>query len=476
MPGRIRQSDIEEIKARADILDIVGDYVTLKRSGSGSYKGLSPFKDERTPSFHVRPQLGLYHCFSTGKGGDVYSFLQEVENLTFVEAVERVADRIGYEIHYEDSNPQAEQARSRRTRILAANQAASEYFQQRLDGPDADAARRFLAERRFDRAAAQHFGVGYSPRDYTSLIGALTQQGFSAQDLLDAGLTGRGDRGGDYPRFRGRLMWPIRDVTGQTVGFGARKLFDDDSGPKYLNTPETQVYRKSQVLYGLDLARRDIGKDRRVVVVEGYTDVMACHLAGVTTAVATCGTAFGPDHITSIRRILGDQDGRGEVIFTFDPDAAGQSAALRTFQFDDEFVAQPYVAAGPGGLDPCDLRVQRGDEAVRGMLEQRTPLFEFVIRQTIARHDLDTVEGRLAAIRAASPVVSGIRDAATRAGYAQQLARLVGMDPAEVDRLLHAEQQRPRARAAANRAGSAANAGRQDARGMSPAGSLGCSC
>ena len=346
MAGRIRQADVEEVKARTNIADIVGERVALKSAGVGSLKGLCPFHDERSPSFHVRPGVGFYHCFGCGESGDVYSFLRAMDHVSFTEAVERLAGRIGYSLHYEDGGAAPET--SGRTRLFAANTAAAEFFRTQLATPEAETGRRFLGERGFDAGAAAHFGVGYAPKGWESMTKALTAQGFTRDELTAAGLVSQGQRG-VYDRFRGRLVWPIRDVTGQIVGFGARKLYDDDQGPKYLNTPETQIYKKAQVLYGLDLAKRDItrGDPRRVVVVEGYTDVMACHLAGVTTAIATCGTAFGTDHITVLRRVMGDDSGSGEVVFTFDPDAAGQKAALRAFAEEKRFNAQTYVAVGP---------------------------------------------------------------------------------------------------------------------------------
>ncbi|BDZ46670.1 hypothetical protein GCM10025866_25790 [Naasia aerilata] len=273
--------------------------------------------------------------------------------------------------------------------------------------------------------------MGFAPKSWDELTKHLRGRGFSDQELLAAGLVSSGDRG-VYDRFRGRVVWPIRDLSGETVGFGARRLLEDDKGPKYLNTPETAVYHKAQVLYGLDLAKRDISRGRRVVVVEGYTDVMACHLAGVTTAVATCGTSFGVDHIKILRRVLGDDSGLGEVIFTFDPDAAGQKAAVRAFGEEQRFAAQTYVATGPEGLDPCDLRLAQGDEAVRGMIDSKKPMFEFIILQQLRAHDLDTVEGRVAALRAAAPVVAEIRDPSLRPGYARELARWLGMELGEV--------------------------------------------
>lgn len=441
MAGRIRQSDVDEVKARTNIADIVGEHVSLKSAGVGSMKGLCPFHDERSPSFHVRPGLGYYHCFGCGESGDVYSFLQRMDHVSFTEAVERLAGRIGFELHYEDGGQASDHGN--RARLLAANQAAAEFFVERLGAPDAEVGRRFLGERGFDAEAARRFGVGFAPKSWDALTDHLKGRGFTTEELSASGLVSQGDRG-VYDRFRGRLVWPIRDVTGQTVGFGARRLLDDDKGPKYLNTPETAIYHKSQVLYGLDLAKRDISKTHRVVVVEGYTDVMACHLAGVTTAIATCGTSFGVDHIKVLRRVLGDASGVGEVVFTFDGDAAGQQAAIRAFGEEQRFAAQTFVAVAPDGLDPCDLRLARGDAAVRTLIESRTPMFEFVIKHTLARYDLETVEGRVAALRAAAPVVADIRDPALRPGYTRELARMLGVELGEVTRAVRSAASRPK--------------------------------
>ncbi|WP_318387113.1 DNA primase, partial [Microbacterium maritypicum] len=428
---RIRQADVDEVKARTNIADIIGERVALKSAGVGSLKGLCPFHDEKSPSFHVRQQVGYYHCFGCGESGDVYSFLREMDHVSFTEAVERLAGRIGYTLHYEDGGAAPET--SGRSRLYAANTAAAEFFRAQLLTPDAEAGRRFLGERGFDAGAAAHFGVGFAPRGWDGMLKALTAQGFTREELSNAGLVSTGQRG-VYDRFRGRLVWPIRDVSGQTIGFGARKLFDDDQGPKYLNTPETPIYKKAQVLYGLDLAKRDIarGDPRRVVVVEGYTDVMACHLAGLTTAIATCGTAFGTDHIKVLRRVMGDDNASGEVVFTFDGDEAGQKAALRAFTEDDRFNAQTFVAVAPDGLDPCDLRLQRGDAAVRGLMDAKQPMFEFAIDRKLSGFDLSTVEGRVGALRAAAPIVAEIRDQLLRPGYERVLARRLGMDPTEV--------------------------------------------
>ncbi|KGJ82796.1 DNA primase [Cryobacterium roopkundense] len=442
MAGLIRQGDIEEVKARTNIADIVGDYVQLKSAGVGSMKGLCPFHDERTPSFHVRPQVGFYHCFGCGESGDVYSFLQKMDHVTFSEAVERLAGRVGLELHYEDGGGAAPD-HGNRARLLAANQAAAEFFVDRLGSPDAQVGRDFLGGRGFDAQAAAHFGVGFAPKSWDELTKHLRAKGFTTEELTLSGLVSSGDRG-VYDRFRGRLVWPIRDITGQTIGFGARKLLDDDKGPKYLNTPESPVYHKAQVLYGLDLAKRDISRNHQVVVVEGYTDVMACHLAGVTTAVATCGTSFGVDHIKVLRRVMGDDSGVGEVVFTFDPDAAGQKAAMRAFSEEQRFSAQTFVAVAPEGFDPCDLRLHRGDDAVRRLVDSKKPMFEFMIRQLLGQYNLETVEGRIGALRAAAPIVGDIRDPALRPGYTRELARMLGVDLGEVRKAVSTAQGRSR--------------------------------
>ena len=445
MPGRIRRSDIDELRSRINIADVIGQYVTLKQAGSGSMKGLCPFHDERSPSFHVRPQVGFYHCFGCGEGGDVFSFVQKMDSRGFNETVEHLAEKAGFTLTYEDG--QAAPDRKNRSRIFQANTAAEEYFRAQLHEPQAEVGRAFLAERGFDQLAAETFGIGYAPKSYDALSGHLTKKGFTVPELIEAGLVSKGDRG-VYDRFRGRLVWPIRDVTGQTIGFGARKLTDDDKGPKYLNTPETEVYHKSRVLYGLDLAKRDIAKKRQVVIVEGYTDVMACHLAGITTAVATCGTAFGADHIPLIRRVMGDNDNsleqkRGEVIFTFDPDEAGQKAATKAFYDQDKFSANTYVAVPPAGLDPCDVRLNQGDEALAQVIESRRPMHEFMIRRILDQVDLNTVEGRADGLRSAVDVVKTIKDPIIRDGYARELASWVGMDPAEVTKLIRQSSTTP---------------------------------
>lgn len=443
MAGLIKREDIDEVRTRTDLKEIVDSYVTLKSAGIGSFKGLCPFHDERSPSFHVRPQMGYFHCFGCQESGDVISFIQKMDHISFSEAVEKLAGRIGYELRYEDggTGPRREDV-GKRQRLLDAHKIAGEFFRAQLLTPAAAAGRQFLDERGFDREAAERFGVGFAPQGWDALLKHLTGKGFTQDELKLTGMFSEGQRG-IYDRFRGRLIWPIRDIAGDTVGFGARKLFDDDQGPKYLNTPETSLYKKSQVLYGIDLAKKSIASKRQLVVVEGYTDVMACHLAGVDTAVATCGTAFGTDHIKVARRLLSDDGTGGEVVFTFDGDAAGQKAALKAFDEDQRFTAQTFVAVEPSGADPCELRQRKGDEAVHALIRSRRPLFEFAIRTTLAKFDLSTVEGRVSGLRASAPVVASIRDASTRMGYSQELAGWLGMaDPNEVLRAVKGAERR----------------------------------
>ena len=434
MAGRIRDDDVALVREKARIDEVVREYVTLKSAGGGSLKGLCPFHEERSPSFHVTPSRGFYHCFGCGEGGDVITFVQKMDALTFAEAVEKLAGKTGVQLRYVEGGAAINRQAGQRTRLVDAHKVAAAFYAEQLASAEAQTARQFLTDRGFDAQAAKHFGVGYAPKGWDALTKHLRAKGFSDAEIQTGGLASSGNRG-IYDRFRGRLVWPIRDVAGDVVGFGARKLYDDDDGPKYLNTPETPLYKKSTVLYGIDLARREISKTQRAVVVEGYTDVMACHLAGITTAVATCGTAFGAEHIKVLRRLLMDQDQmRGEVVFTFDGDAAGQKAALRAFDDDQRFVAQTFVAVEQSGLDPCDLRLQHGDAAVRELIEHRVPLFEFAIKSTLATYDLNSAEGRIAGLRAASPIVAKIRDAALRPEYARRLAGWLGMDVAEVSR------------------------------------------
>jgi DNA primase len=452
--GRIRDDDIALVRERARIDEVVSAQVTLRNAGGGSMKGLCPFHDEKSPSFHVTPARGFFHCFGCQEGGDVITFVQKIDGVGFSEAVERLAGRYGVALRYVDDRTGGAAAGGprrdpgQRSRLVEAHRVAADFYAGQLATPEAAEGRTFLQERGFDQDAAAMFGIGFAPRTGDALLTHLREKGFSDTELVTAGLVARNDRG-PYDRFRGRLLWPIRELSGDVVGFGARRLFDDDRvEAKYLNTPETPIYKKSQLLYGVDLARREIARSSKAVVVEGYTDVMACHLAGVKTAVATCGTAFGEDHTRILRRLMLDHDEfRGEVIFTFDGDEAGQKAALRAFEGDQQFVGQTYVAVEPGGHDPCELRISDGDAAVRELIARRVPLYRFVLKNVISRYDLDRADSRVDAVREAARLVASIRDTSKVDAFSRELAGMVGVDVdtvrAEVRRAAGRRRERP---------------------------------
>lgn len=435
MAKRIPQSDIDEVLSRVSIVDVVGDYVALKASGNGEFKGLCPFHGEKSASFGVSATKNVWHCFGCGEGGNLFQFLNRIDSLNFVEAVEKLAARVGYTLNYEEGGAGSPEL-SVRARVLEANAAAAKFFASKLDDAEAEPGRLFLQSRGFDKAASEMFGVGWAPKGWTGLSDHLKTLGFTEEELIVAALASKKDKG-CYDRFRGRLIWPIRDSTNAVIGFGARKIFDDDQGPKYLNSSETPVYHKSSVLYGIDLAKREISKSQRVVVVEGYTDVMACHLAGITSAVATCGTAFGDDHIKVLNRILVADDKKpAEVIFNFDPDEAGQKAAMRAFASAQKFNALTYIAVGPDGLDPCDLRQERGDAAIVDMIAAKRPLVEFAIDRSIAPFDLASRDGQVAAVRAAASIVAEISDPILRSAYEKHLSELTLVDRAAVNQMV----------------------------------------
>jgi DNA primase len=446
--GRIRDEDVKAVRDAVPIDAVVSEYLQLRNAGGGNLKGLCPFHDEKSPSFQVSPSKGLFHCFGCGEGGDTLAFVMKVDHLSFTEAVERLAGQAGITLRYEEGSHVPGRQQGERIRLVEAHRAAAQFYVEQLGGAEAEIGRVFLAQRGFERAAAEHFGVGYAPAGWDHLVRHLRGKGFSDKELILSGLASESRRGGAIDRFRGRLIWPIRDITGEVIGFGARKLRDDDQGPKYLNTPETPLYRKSQVLYGIDLAKKEIARTGRAVVVEGYTDVMACHLAGVTTAIATCGTSFGGEHIKILRRLLMDNS-TAEVVFTFDGDEAGQKAALRAFEDDQKFAAETSIAVTPGGMDPCELRLAEGDAAVQRLVDGRTPLFAFALRSIVSRYNLDTDEGRVAAVDAAVPVVAAIKNQALRDRYAIRLVGMAGIaTQAEEQSMIRRVRAMARARAA----------------------------
>ena len=434
MAGRIAQKDIEEVRSRTNIADVIGEYVQLKGAGAGELKGLCPFHDEKSPSFTVSPGKGFYHCFGCKEGGNVFEFVAKIDSLSFREVVEKLAGRLGMILTYEDGGPDLQET-NMRARILEANKAAADFYASKYETTDAAPGRELLEARGFDLEACKQFGIGWAPKGWSALSEHLKSLGFNDDELVAASLATKGDRG-LYDKFRGRVIWPIRDQANSVIGFGARKIFEDDNGPKYLNTSDTPVYHKSQVLYGIDLAKREIAKQQQVVVVEGYTDVMACHLAGVTTAVATCGTAFGDEHIRILNRILSnDPANPAKVIFNFDPDEAGQKAAMRAFNDASKFNAQTFMAIGPDGLDPSDLRTKRGDQAVLDMIENKKPLLEFAIGRSMAKFDLQSREGQVGAARAASVLLAQIDDTVMRGVYEKFVSDATSLDRSSVAQL-----------------------------------------
>ncbi|ANR93172.1 DNA primase [Mycobacterium avium subsp. avium] len=467
--GRIPDRDIAAIRERVRIDEVVGDYVQLRRAGADSLKGLCPFHDEKSPSFHVRPNHGHFHCFGCGEGGDVYAFLQKIEHVSFVEAVELLADRIGHTITYSGPATSVQRDRGSRSRLIAANAAAAEFYAAALESDEAAPARQYLTERNFDAEAARRFGCGFAPSGWDTLTKHLQRKGFEFKELEAAGLSRQGRRG-PMDRFHRRLLWPIRSSAGEVIGFGARRLFDDDPmEAKYINTPETLLYKKSNVMFGIDLAKRDIAKGHQAVVVEGYTDVMAMHLAGVTTAVASCGTAFGDEHLAMLRRLMMDDSFfRGELIYVFDGDAAGRAAALKAFGGEQNLAGQSFVAVAPDGMDPCDLRLRSGDAALRDLVARRTPLFEFAIRSALAELDLDSAEGRVAALRRCVPMVAQIKDPTLRDEYARQLAGWVGWS--DVAQVIDRVRSQSKHSAGAGRGGSGGRVSRRAEQSAAPAG------
>lgn len=432
MAGRIRQEDIEAVRERTDIVKLVSGYLTLKKSGHDSYSGLCPFHTEKTPSFSVSPAKGVFYCFGCGQGGDAIRFLREVEHLDFADSVERLAKEAGVTLRYEGDTPADRRAASRRQALHRANEeAAALYHQVLLDGREGEQARRYLADRGIDRETAAAFGVGYAPGSPDFLLRRLASS-LSAEILVEAGLV-VGDSGGDVrDRFRGRITFPVHDLSGRVVGIGARLLPGGpeqgrrDEGPKYLNSPETPVYRKGEVLYNLHRAKGAVTRTGEIHVVEGYTDVIAMAQAGIETAVATCGTALGEGHFRLASRFA------ERMVLAFDSDEAGSRAAERAFQFLESYPLRPVVLILPEGKDPADLVRTEGGEALLALAKGAIPLVEYMLRRTVGRHDLSTVEGQSAAVAAALPMLEHLSDPVRQSEYAHALAELAGVTEGSV--------------------------------------------
>lgn len=437
---RLSDEDIDAIKRANHVLDVIEQHVTLRRSGS-TYKGLCPFHDERTPSFHVNPANETWRCYGCQMSGDVIDFIKEVEGGDFRYAASLLAERSGITLKGVDDAEDDERERKLRARLYEANAAASDYFTHLLlNDPDARTAREFLRERKFTSEHATTFQCGYSPRKSPALHTVLTDNGFTIDELISAGLARRAESGRVYDVFQGRLMWTIHSEFDKPIGFGARRLYDDDwNQGKFINTSETPLYKKSEVLYGFDRARRDAVKKRHIYVVEGYADVMAAQVAGALNVVATCGTSFTKEHLRILRRTVGDT---GEITFGLDDDAAGRKASMTVYGMASTSVRRLTTLGGDfGGKDPDDVRRHHGDDALLRLLANRKPLLESVLRATIADVDIDTPEDKAYALDQVVPLLADITDTVIVTDYAEKAATLIGVKPADVTARLRQHHQ-----------------------------------
>lgn len=431
--ARIRQDDVEAVRERTDIVSLVGQYVGLKKAGR-SHTGLCPFHSEKTPSFTVDPGKGLYYCFGCGKGGNAFSFVMEVEGLTFPEAVERLSGPAGVTLRYEGGRRDDRKSRSRREALFRANERATALYQRMLlEGREGEEARRYLDSRGVGREAMEEFRLGYAPGYRDFLLRRMTRE-FSPEILIEAGLALKDAGGGVRDRFRARVIFPVQDLSGRHVGFGARLLQGD--GPKYLNTKETPVYDKGALLYNLNRAKAAATSSDRAFVVEGYTDVIALHQGGVAEAVATCGTAISEGHFKLLSRFA------RRAVLAFDSDEAGARAAERAYGLFEAYPLEVQVLVLPQGLDPADLVREQGVEEFLAQAEKAVPLVEYMLRRSLRGQDLDSPEGRARAVQEALPIVTGLEDPVRREQYAGMLADLAGVSSSSV--LLELERQGPR--------------------------------
>lgn len=421
--ARIHQDDVEAVRERTDIVGLVQQYVGLKKSGR-SFAGLCPFHTEKTASFTVDPAKQVYYCFGCQAGGNAFHFLMGVESLTFPESVERLANQAGITLRYEGLSPGDRKSASRRQALFRANARAADLYHRFLvDHQDAGEARRYLDARGISKETAVEFGIGFAPGHPDFLLRRLSRE-LSPEILVEAGLALKDGSGSVRDRFRNRVMFPVNDLAGQAVGFGARLLTGE--GPKYLNSPETPVYRKGEMLYNLHRAKAQVTDTGRAYVVEGYTDVIALHQGGVPTAVATCGTALSEGHLRLMSRF-----GR-EAVLAFDSDEAGARAAERAYGFMSQHPVEVRVLVLPEGLDPADFVKARGAAAFQEMAEEAVPLVEYMIRRSLRTQDLRSPEGQARAVREALPIVVGLDDRVLRSRYGGVLAELVGVRSSDV--------------------------------------------
>jgi DNA primase len=436
--GRIRDDDIQVVKDRTDLVQVASQYLTLKKAGADRMVGLCPFHQEKTPSFGISPSKQLYYCHGCGAGGDAIRFIRELEHLSYVEAVERLAQQAGVTLRYEGDSPEARRAAARKHALYRANEQAAELFSSMLaEGREAADAREYIGARGISAESVATFGIGFAPGYRDFLLRRLSQaRDLSPEILLEAGLATQGDDGQMRDRFRGRLTFPIHDLQGRGIGFGARILPTDPRAgdqAKYLNTAETSIYKKHEVLYNLHRARQAVARSGEVFVVEGYTDVIGLVQAGIAEAVATCGTALGEGHFRQLARFT------QRAILAFDSDEAGARAAERAFAFQEQFPSvQALVMIIPQGLDPADFVAEHGAEAVREAAKGARPLVEYMVRRTIERHELTSVEDRSKAVAEVVPVLDRLTDPVRRSEYAHLVADLTGVDETSVRQALEA--------------------------------------
>jgi DNA primase len=420
--GRINDADIQALRERANIGVVIGEYTALKRAGS-KLKGLCPFHSEKTPSFTVDPARGLWHCFGCGEGGDTYGFIQKIEALSFPESVEHLARLTGFELRYEELSPGQRKALGRRTRLVGAVEAAAQYYSGQLSSADGAAARAYLQQRGIDEEAARHFRLGWAPDSWDALVRHLAGLGYEHNEILEAGLASSGRRG-LLDRFRGRVIFPIIERGGRdVVAFGGRILPGVDlatapregTPPKYINSSETEVYKKSEVLYGLNWARAEIQSRGAALVVEGYMDVIGMHLGGFRNVVATCGTALTAEHFRHLEKFT------SRVILALDADDAGFAAADRARALAAEVgVKEVGVLPLPAGEDPADLAAA-GTEAVEAALQATKTAVEFQIEHLLRGARVDSPEGQVAAYRRTFPLLAQLEDRFLRFTYVRDI-------------------------------------------------------
>lgn len=422
----ISGESLERVKQAADIVEVVSAHTDLRRQGA-RYTGLCPFHDERTPSFSVEPTEKLYHCFGCGVGGDVIKFVEEKEGVGFAEAVELLADRYGVELEREKEDPQAERRRERRRRLEQLLDRSAAYYANYLwESEEAGKARDYLAGRGLREEALRAFGVGYAPSAWDKILVRGQQAGFSVEEMRSVGLTQRGRSGGEYDRFRERIMFPIRDRRGRVLGFGGRAM-RADQGAKYVNTAETDFFHKSQILYGVDRAKAAIAKAGRAVVVEGYTDVLALYQAGIEEAVGVMGTAITPDQVAALSGMV------EEVVLALDADSAGQEAMLRAQRVAAGRRMRLRVAAMPAGEDPAEMMATDGGaERFRALLEEAEELTAFQVRLVLGRTDASDPVARDRALTAELiPILAGMDESqeALREELERRVSDRMNIDP-----------------------------------------------